>query len=81
MASSSQGLNTPTEGGCTIALDNFFQCLITCTEKIFFACLQSAFPLIQLVVIALALLLSSSEKSLALPSIQLPLGCKTSIKA
>lgn len=44
-------------------------------------CLQSAFPLMQLMATALALLLSSSAKSLALPPIQLPSGSKAFTEA
>lgn len=67
MASSSQGFNTPTEGGCTTALENLFQRLATCVGKIFSPFPQSASPLVQPAAVALALVLSSSEKSLALP--------------
>lgn len=63
MASSSP----PTEGGCTTTLENLFQRLATCVGKIFFPFPQSASLLVQPAAVALALVLSSSEKSLALP--------------
>ena len=69
------------EGGCTTVLGNLIQCSTTCMGKTFLPCFQTPFPLMQLVAIALALLLSSSENSLALPSFQLSAGSKAFTEA